>query len=945
MRLAPLALAATLIACSDAAPTSAQGTPPATGLPFKVAEVADFDSPWAMTFLPDGRMLVTEKAGQMLLVAADGQSRKTIGGIPAVDSEGQGGLMDVVLAPGFAQNRHVYFSFSETGAGGKGVALARGTMVDGDTPTLSDVCGDLPRDALMSRATAIIRAASPSRPDGQYLFFTNGERQKFDPAQDPKATLGKVLRLTLDGKPAAGNPLAKQGFHPAVWSYGHRNLLGIAFDAQGNLWEQEMGPKGGDEVNLVQVGKNYGYPKVSNGDHYDGRDIPDHKPGDGFEAPKVSWNPVISPGGLIVYSGAMFPEWQGDLFIGGLSSKALIRVDVTGTNAAKGDQWDLGTRIREVEQGPDGALWVLEDGQRGAGGRMMRLTRGKDLPQPQPALGDGLSRDQQEGQPGRGDRLGRIVLPRARIDVGDPVAQPPDRPRRARFQRAAAAHEIDRQVHGLDPYPIVGQRVAQRDDRRHFHQPAESPRRAGIRGDPPPRRRTASSVQATRRRRFRGPARATRHRGAASSCATPRGIESHRCDGPDHHEGARDVRDRIVGVAVMRDAAHEGDAARHAVTFAAPDHAAPRHRRAQIVDPEVQRRLRHEAAALHPHAHAGRHVHQRQDRPGGEHARGRIADLARVPRYLQFGPVRPVRAIADTDRMAVPGGTGGKHPFGIERDRCRFGHRPRAYRQAMRAATPATKCRAGQLDERRVRLRMRGMTDDRVSITITDGIADVRLTRPDKMNALDPAMFDGIVAAIDRLNGEDGVRCVVLSGEGAAFCAGLDMASMVGGSGIDLLARSHGIANKSQQVAWGWRALPMPVIAAVHGIAFGGGLQIMSGADAVFVHPATRMAVMEMKWGHRPRHGGLCPVARSRARRPAARAGLYRAEFSGADAVGYGFALEAVDDPLGKARDLAAAIAGRNPHAIRAAKRLVQPGHRHATSARSWSARATNRTG
>ncbi len=211
-------------------------------------------------------------------------------------------------------------------------------------------------------------------PDGKYLFFTNGERQKFDPAQDPKATLGKVLRLTPDGKPAAGNPLAAKGFDPAIWSYGHRNLLGIAFDSAGNLWEQEMGPKGGDEVNLIVAGKNYGWPRASNGSHYDGRDIPDHKPGDGFEAPKVWWNPSISPGGLMIYSGDLFPAWKGDAFIGGLSSQALLRVDLDGTNAKKGDQWDMGARIREVEQGPDGAIWVLEDGGDGSQGRLIRLT-------------------------------------------------------------------------------------------------------------------------------------------------------------------------------------------------------------------------------------------------------------------------------------------------------------------------------------------------------------------------------------------------------------------------------------------------------------------------------------------------------------------------------------------------------------------------------------------
>lgn len=366
-------LAAT--ACSAEPQTSDTAAVPAPpGKPFVETVVADFDAPWAMTFLPDNRMLVTEKDGRLLLVAADGKSRSTVATLP-VDSTGQGALMDVVLAPDFAQTKRVYLSWSAAGEGGKGVVLARGVL---DNSTAG--AEKLRQIEVLFRATPFVEGNGhysgriAFSPDGKYLFFTNGERQKFDPAQDPKATLGKVLRLTLDGKPAPGNPLAAKGFNPAVWSYGHRNLLGIAFDSAGNLWEQEMGPKGGDELNLVLPGRNYGYPKVSNGSHYDGRDIPDHKPGDGFEAPKVWWNPVISPGGLMIYSGDLFPQWKGDAFIGGLSSQALVRVDLDGTNAKKGDQWDMGARIREVEQAPDGAIYVLEDGAQGSQGRMIRLT-------------------------------------------------------------------------------------------------------------------------------------------------------------------------------------------------------------------------------------------------------------------------------------------------------------------------------------------------------------------------------------------------------------------------------------------------------------------------------------------------------------------------------------------------------------------------------------------
>ena len=220
-------------------------------------------------------------------------------------------------------------------------------------------------------------------PEGK-LFFAVGDRQQWDgfqrtEPQDIKILSGKVLRLNDDGTPAAGNPLAARGGDPAIWTYGHRNLLGLAFDANGNLWEQEMGPLGGDEVNLILPGRNYGWPIVSNGDNYprpptNGAAIPDHRPGDGFEAPKVWWNPAISPGGMMVYSGKLWPQWRGDLFIGGLSSRSLVRVDVNGPEATKGDQFALGTRIREPEEGPDGSIYLLTDGLRGSDGKLVKLT-------------------------------------------------------------------------------------------------------------------------------------------------------------------------------------------------------------------------------------------------------------------------------------------------------------------------------------------------------------------------------------------------------------------------------------------------------------------------------------------------------------------------------------------------------------------------------------------
>jgi glucose/arabinose dehydrogenase len=210
--------------------------------------------------------------------------------------------------------------------------------------------------------------------DGK-LWITSSERQKFEPAQDMRSNLGKVIRLNDDGSVPSDNPFAAQGGVAAqVWSLGHRNLLGIAFDSQGRLWAHEMGPRGGDELNLIERGANYGYPIVSNGDHYDGKPIPDHDTRPEFKAPKAFWNPVISPAGFIIYSGSVFPKWQGNGFIGGLSSKALVRIEFNGTDAREAERIDMGERIREIEQGPDGAIWVLEDERNGSGGKLLKLT-------------------------------------------------------------------------------------------------------------------------------------------------------------------------------------------------------------------------------------------------------------------------------------------------------------------------------------------------------------------------------------------------------------------------------------------------------------------------------------------------------------------------------------------------------------------------------------------
>ncbi len=355
--------------------------PSAGGTPFVVTPVAKYEQPWAMTFLPNGDFLVTEKQGRLRYERA-GAARGSGGsivvqGVPAVDYGGQAGLGDVILHPDFRTNRMVYLSWSEGGPGDtRGAAVGRGRLVqEGDTARLEGfqvIWRQEPK--VTGRGHLGHRLAFG--PDGK-LYITNGEREKFTPAQDPAQTLGKIVRLNADGSVPRDNPWASRGGVTAqLWTMGHRNPLGIAFDAQGRFWQHEMGPKNGDEFNLIERGKNYGYPIVSNGSHYDGRDIPDHPTRPEFAAPKITWNGV-SPASLIIYSGKMFPQWRGDAFLGGLSGKTLIRVDLDGANAREGERWDMGQRIREVEEGPDGAIYLLEDERGGSGGRLLRLSRGR----------------------------------------------------------------------------------------------------------------------------------------------------------------------------------------------------------------------------------------------------------------------------------------------------------------------------------------------------------------------------------------------------------------------------------------------------------------------------------------------------------------------------------------------------------------------------------------
>ncbi|KTT47067.1 glucose dehydrogenase [Pseudomonas oryzihabitans] len=340
--------------------------------PFTATPRATLDAPWAIAFLPDGTALVTEKGGALKHLNVQTGKAQDISGVPKVVHAGQGGLGDVILHPQYASNHLIYLSYAEAGEGGtQGAAVARAKL-----SLKQDGSGSLSELKVIWRQTPKVTGNGHYGhrmrfgPDGK-LWITSGERQKFTPAQDMSGNLGKLIRLNDDGSVPQDNPFAKQGGVAAqVWSLGHRNPLGIAFDAQGRLWEQEMGPQGGDELNLIQRGGNYGYPEVSNGDHYGGKPIPDHDTRPEFIPPKITWTPVISPAGLMIYEGNRFPAWKGNAFIGGLSSKSLVRIELKGEEAREVERYAMGTRIRDVEEGPNGSLWLLEDG---ANARLLEL--------------------------------------------------------------------------------------------------------------------------------------------------------------------------------------------------------------------------------------------------------------------------------------------------------------------------------------------------------------------------------------------------------------------------------------------------------------------------------------------------------------------------------------------------------------------------------------------
>ena len=393
------ALLLTLVPAAARAQTNAGELKPEPSLPFTMTQVATFKLPWRIAFLPDGRMLITEKVGPVWLVTQQGE-KTPVENVPAVLYQGQGGMLGVFLSPHYATDHNVYLTYAEPGEepGTSGLALARAKLTIGPSTASLDGLQVLWRDMPRGRGGQF-GAQIAFSPDSQYLFLTVGDRQRMTPAQDPNTFVGKILRLTLDGKPAAGNPMAgKTGaaslplINPprdteaaktapvistytiegsnlapsATWTSGHRTPYGLAFAPDGRLWEVEHGPRGGDELNLIEPGKNYGWPLVSYAVNYNGVPIPSPDTRTDLAKPVIYWTPIIAPGNLIFYNGAMFPQWRGSALVSGIATQSLNRITFDGKGGASpAERWSVGHRIRDVEVGPDGALWMLEDSNTG----------------------------------------------------------------------------------------------------------------------------------------------------------------------------------------------------------------------------------------------------------------------------------------------------------------------------------------------------------------------------------------------------------------------------------------------------------------------------------------------------------------------------------------------------------------------------------------------------
>ena len=389
-----LALLLTLVPASAGAQVNAGEKPAEPSLPFTLTQVATFKLPWRIAFLPDGRMLITEKVGPVWLVTQQGE-KTPVDNVPAVLYQGQGGMLGVFVSPNYATDHNVYLTYAEPGEPGtSGLALARAQLALGEGKASLEGLQVLWRDMPKGRGGQF-GAQIAFSPDGKLLFLTVGDRQRMTPAQDPDTEVGKILRLTLDGKPAPGNPMVGKTGGPTrplinppqdtekaktaavlstytvegtnlapseTWSTGHRTPYGLVFAPDGRLWEVEHGPRGGDELNLIEPGKNYGWPLVSYATNYNGVPIPSPDTRPDLVKPVIYWTPIIAPGNIVFYKGAMFPQWNGSALMGGMQTKTLNRITFDGKGGATpAERWNVDHRIRDVEIGPDGALWLLED--------------------------------------------------------------------------------------------------------------------------------------------------------------------------------------------------------------------------------------------------------------------------------------------------------------------------------------------------------------------------------------------------------------------------------------------------------------------------------------------------------------------------------------------------------------------------------------------------------
>ncbi|MGB3472422.1 MAG: PQQ-dependent sugar dehydrogenase [Erythrobacter sp.] len=373
--LASLSLPAMALASCANAETGESAVEVNEGTPaYSVTEMGTFNEPWAIKFIPGSQTLVvTEKSGTLKMMKTTDGEMITVSGTPEVAYGGQGGLGDVLFLESEAERkdaRTVFLSWAELGEDGetRGAAVGRGEIVCAEE---TETCAIEGLEVIWRQTPKVEGRGHFSHrlavsPDEKYLYIASGDRQKQTPAQDKTNTLGTIVRLNLDGTPADGNPFADEGgVTREIWSYGHRNILGMDFDAQGRLWEVEHGPAGGDELNLVKEANNYGWPTRSYGENYSGKPIPDHTADDGFTKPAVHWTPVIAPGDMIIYSGDMFEAWRGDALIAGLKTKALVRVEIDGESASEAGRYSFDNRLRSITQGPDGSIWVAEDGEDG----------------------------------------------------------------------------------------------------------------------------------------------------------------------------------------------------------------------------------------------------------------------------------------------------------------------------------------------------------------------------------------------------------------------------------------------------------------------------------------------------------------------------------------------------------------------------------------------------